>query len=220
MNKYYFIFLILIIPLLSISQNIKGGLIAGFNLTQVDGDQIYGFHKIGLNVGATAIVPVGKKFCATIETIYTQKGSYQSPNDTLTSPPYKLILNYVEAPVFFSYIEKDVIKIGAGFSWGRLVDFQEWEHLKRVNWTTPYGPYSPNDYNVLLDLQFKIHSGLWFDARYFYSMTKIRTRTFENIMGQTWTRKQYNNDIAFRLIYVFKEKPSPKKKDKDVKKIK
>jgi hypothetical protein len=202
------------------SQSIKGGLIAGFNLTQIDGDQLYGYHKIGLNLGATAIVPVGKKFSATIETIYTQKGSYQSPKDTLSSPPYKLILNYLEAPVFFSYTDKDVIKAGAGFSWGRLVQFQEWEHLKRVNWTTSYGPYNPNDYDVLIDLQFKIHNGFWLDCRYFYSITKIRTRTFTDVSGNVWTRKQYNNDIALRLIYVFKEKPSPKKSDKDAKKIK
>jgi hypothetical protein len=210
----------LVIPVFSISQNIKGGLITGFNLTQIDGDQLYGYHKIGLNLGATAIVPVGKKFSATIETIYTQKGSYQSPKDTLTSPPYKLILNYVEAPVFFSYTDKDVVKIGAGFSYGRLVGFQEWEHLKRVPWTTPDGPYSPNDYDVLVDLQFKIHNGLWFDTRFFYSMVKIRTRIFTDINGNTWIRKQYNNDLAFRLIYVFKEKPSPKKKDRNVNKIK
>lgn len=220
MNKYFFIFLILVIPVFSISQSIKGGLIAGFNLTQVDGDQLYGFHKIGLNVGATAIVPVGKKFSATLETIYNQKGSFQSKNDTLTSPPYKLVLNYVEVPVLFSYTDKDIIKAGGGISWGRLVKFQEWEHLKRVNWTTPDVPYNHSDVDVIADVQFKLFTGFWFDFRYFYSVAKIRTRTFQDITGRVWTRKQYNNDLAFRLIYIFKDKPSVKKKNKDVDQIK
>ena len=33
----------------------------GVNLTQVDGDQFYGFHKYGLNFGPMVIVPFGKK---------------------------------------------------------------------------------------------------------------------------------------------------------------
>jgi len=204
----------------SFAQRIKGGLIAGFNLTQVDGDQLYGFHKIGLNVGATAIVPVGKKFSATLETIYTQKGSFQSKNDTLTSPPYKLVLNYVEVPVLFSYTDKEVVKAGGGFSWGRLVGFEEWEHLKRVNWTTPDGPYKHSDVDAIADIQFKLFTGFWFDCRYSYSIAKIRTRTFHDIIGNVWTRKQYNNDFTFRLIYIFKDSPSTKKKTKDVDKIK
>ena len=43
------------------AQVIKGALIAGFNMTQVDGDEVYGFKKIGFNVGAAAIIPVKKK---------------------------------------------------------------------------------------------------------------------------------------------------------------
>jgi hypothetical protein len=221
MNKYCFIFLLLIIPLFSISQNIKGGLIAGFNMTQVDGDEIIGFHKYGLNAGATSIVPLGKNFSASIEALYTQKGSNQKANTTDSiNGQYKLILNYVEVPVLFSYTDKDIIKAGAGFSWGRLVQFKEWANSNRVNWTTPDGPYNSSDIDMLIDLQLKLFAGFYFDFRKAYSMAKIRTRVFHNLLGQEWTRKQFNNDLSFRLIYIFKDKPSPKKTSKDVDKIK
>ncbi len=204
------------LPFVNIAQNIKGGLIAGFNTTQVDGDEVYGYHKYGLNVGPLAIIPFGKKFSASIETIYNQKGSYQRPRfaDSL-SGEYKLILNYLEVPILFNYTDKDVIKFGAGFSWGRLVQFKEWQHGNRINWSTPYGPYKNSDVDVLLDVQFKLFTGIHFDLRYAYSVAKIRTREFEiNALGQKWTRKQFNNVVTFRLVYVFKDAPSPKAKKK------
>ncbi len=44
------IFLVTLSQKLS-AQIIKGEAIAGFNLSQVDGDMFYGFKKFGLNVG-------------------------------------------------------------------------------------------------------------------------------------------------------------------------
>ena len=127
MKRYSFYILLILLPGLSIGQSIKGGLAAGLNATQVDGDEVYGYHKFGLNAGAFAIIPFRKNFSFTLETAYTQKGSYQRPQfaDSLTGE-YRLILNYVEVPLLFHYIEKDIIKIGTGFSWGKLVEFKEW----------------------------------------------------------------------------------------------
>jgi len=196
------------LPLFIFAQNIKGGIALGLNASQVDGDEVYGYHKYGLNIGPFAIIPVYKNlFSISLETLYNQKGSYQRPqyNDSL-SGEYKLILNYVDVPVLFRYTDKDVFTFGTGFSWGKLVDFKEWEHGRRVNWNTPNGPYKTSDVNVLIDVQFKLFTGLSFDFRYAYSVAKLRTRTF--LTGQI--RKQYNNIISFRLVYVFKDKAMPK----------
>jgi hypothetical protein len=61
---------------------------------------------------------------------------------------------------------------------------------------------------VLADLRFRLWEGLKLNLRYQYSMVKIRTRDFENLQGDTWTRDQFNNVITIRLIYVFNEKKS------------
>jgi hypothetical protein len=75
-------FLIVIFVIFSVhgnlsAQRIKGAVIAGMNLSQVDGDEVYGYNKVGLNAGASAILPVGKWFSFSIETVYSQKGSKQ-----------------------------------------------------------------------------------------------------------------------------------------------
>jgi hypothetical protein len=194
------------------SQRIQGAVIAGMNLSQVDGDEVYGFKKFGANVGLAAIVPVGKSFQFSIETLFNQKGANQKTqyaSDTLFSGAYKLNLNYLEVPLLFMYNDKDIITAGAGFSYGRLVSVSEYEHGKKVETTTlTSGTYSRNDYNILADIRFRVYKRFRLNLRYAYSLAKIRTRDFYTTNGDfDVTRKQYNNVISLRLIYRFNENP-------------
>lgn len=201
------------------AQIIKGEAIAGINLTQVDGDEVYGFHKFGANLGAGVMIPFGKKgkWDVSIETLFSQKGSYQSPqyNDSLNNGEvytgeYNLRLNYVEVPALVMFTDKELISFGAGLSWGRLVGVKEYEHGKRVDSTTVSGgPYSKNDFSILGDIRIRLWQALKLNLRYQYSLAKIRTRDYKNeVTGDEWTRNQYNNVITFRLIWVFNEKRS------------
>lgn len=224
-NKRFSILLLFLVLVVSYgySQRIKGALIAGINISQVDGDEIYGFNKVGLNIGAAAILPLGNNFSFTLETLYSQKGSYQSKQyeETVTDTAgnvlytlngqYNLKLNYLEVPFLFHYTDRDIISAGIGFSYGRLVSVKEYEHDTLNQFTTLNGgPYDRNDYSVLVDLYFRIHKKIprfKLNIRYSYSMSKIRTRDFYNTLGEyTGSRDQYNNVIALRLIYVFNEK--------------
>jgi hypothetical protein len=60
-------------------QIIKGTVIAGGNLTQVEGDETKGWRQFGFNGGLGAIIPFGKdqKWGFNIEALFSQKGSYQ-----------------------------------------------------------------------------------------------------------------------------------------------
>jgi len=216
MRRIILFFTLCFITTFIFAQNIKGGLTLGFNASQVDGDEVFGYHKYGFNTGAFATIPVGHNFSVSIETLFNQKGAYQRPwiTDSL-SGQYKLILDYLDVPVLLQYTDKDIIKFGAGFSWGRLVTFKEWEHGNRINWINSNGPYKSSDFDIVVDVQFKLFRGFYYDFRYAYSLGKIRTRTFTNVTG-TWTRKQYNNLITMRLVYVFKDSKTVRvKKDKD-----
>ena len=215
-NKNIIILTIICLLLINNSQAqcIKGAIIGGVNATQVDGDEIYGFHKWGFNVGASAIFPFGKSkhWSLGIETILSQKGSYQyntnSP-DTLLLPYYNLRLNYVEVPVLLMYEDKQTITFGAGFAWGRLVSVTEIEHGIQVPTTTLFKPYNRNDFSVLLDLRFRLVEGLKFNFRYQYSMTSIRHRIYDiydsSGVLHKWERDQYNSMLTVRLIYIFNE---------------
>ena len=202
------------------AQIIKGEAIVGMNLTQVDGDEVFGFKKLGANLGAGVMIPFGKRgrWDVSFETLYTQKGSKQRAqysdslnNGTVITGEYKLNLNYVEIPVMVMYTDKEFISAGAGLSWARLVGVKEYEHGNLVETTTLNNDvYNKNDFSILADFRVRIYKSLKFNLRYQYSLFKIRTREFEDLAGNTWTRDQYNNVITFRLIWVFNEAQSRK----------
>jgi len=194
-------------------RQIKGLVIAGFNLSQVDGDEVAGYNKGGWNVGVGAMLPLGKGFAVNVETLYNQKGAYRKWDPTYDStglPYYHLKLDYLEVPVLFSFEDRHIWTVGAGFSWGQRIRYREIEHGQVMD--SAY-KYSKNDFNVLFDLQLRVWKHLKFDVRYAYSLAKIRTRNYTHPRtGFEETRDQYTNMISFRAVYVLNEKYTPPNK--------
>ncbi len=209
--------LVLLLPAgLVKAQAIKGVLIGGFNATQVDGDEVFGYKKYGWNAGASAIIPLSKKWMIGLENIYNQKGSYQRPlyDDSARNGAYRLLLDYVEVPVLLMFEDKETMIFGAGLSWGRLMNVKEYEHGTLVPTTTLKGPYNRNDWNFMMDVRFRLYKQLKFNFRYAYSLAKIRQRHFSNFYQGSWERKQFNNVLTFRILYYFNEKVPVSKKKK------
>lgn len=226
-RRFIFLFIILFSLIFSdqlFSQHILGAISAGFNLSQVDGDEVYGYNKVGLNIGPSAIIPFGKnkRWSVTLELLFSQLGSRQknvnTTKDTLIKGPYlyydgyRLSLNYVQIPVLLHFTDKRFIALGAGFLYGQLVGVSEYESVDdkqgfvRIDSTTLRGPYSRLDLEAIVDVRVRVYRGLWFDGRYSYTMFPIRTRTFQNqYFSSLFERKQYNNVLTFRLVYIFND---------------
>jgi len=200
------------------AQKFLGAVMGGMNISQVDGDEVFGYHRVGAHLGAAAILPI-KNWDITLETVFNQKGAYEGiqyvDSARQLNGKYDLRLNYIEVPLMAHYTDKKMISAGLGFSWGRLVSSREIEH---DGWQAPYSdsvPFNKNDFNILVDLQLRVYKKLKFNIRYAYSLVPIRERTFTNpyeIEQEPWTRQQYNNLFTFRLVYVFNEVPPPRKK--------
>jgi hypothetical protein len=210
------------------AQVIKGALIGGINLTQVDGDEIYGFKRVGANVGAAAIIPFTDRWSITLETLYSMEGSNQKGvdgrwiqdsaaikinpyNDSswfYINGAYNLHLDYVRVPIIVHYNDRK-LSLGAGFQYGRLVRVKEQEH--DIYNTTPKAEeaYRKDDISILGDAKYRIYGGLFINFRYSYTLFRsIRSRTFYSINnpGVTLNRKQYHNTITLRLIWVINDK--------------
>ena len=204
------------------SQHIYGAFSAGINLTQVDGDEVYGFHKVGLNIGPSVIIPFGKNknWSVTLELLYSQLGARQKSEYGADSTVkdssrmglydgYKLNLNYIQVPVLIHFTDKKVISGGVGFLYGQRVGYKELEEYNDLQgWIPSTYPVAFNNYDleVIADLRIRLWNRLWINGRYSYSMIPIRERTYQNIVYHTtWTRKQYNNVITIRLTYIINE---------------
>ena len=201
------------------AQIVKGEGFIGFNLSQVDGDQVYGFRNIGLHGGIGALVPVYQKnnfnIDVSLEVVINQRGAHQRAtySDTINGQTYNgaydLDLTYLEVPVMVYFTDKQITSFGIGASYGRLVGLKEFEHGRKTNVNLEYtgaDRYNLGDFSILADLKFRIHERIKLGIRYQYSLAKIRTRDFYLINGEyDCTRDQYNNVITARLIYVFNE---------------
>jgi len=133
------------------AQRFIGGIAAGMNFTQVDGDEVFGYYKTGFNGGPFVKLMLDKKqrFSITMELLYTQKGALHNRNtfveyiakgDTVFIDPlypdyekkvfYNLRTDYLEIPLLIHYEDpRAKISIGVGFSWARLVVIKEIERL-------------------------------------------------------------------------------------------
>lgn len=184
----------------------------GSNLSQVDGDQVYGYKKIGLNTGVSAMIPLGRRFYIVPEILYSEKGSYQKPEyiDEDSTGEYRLRLNYAEVPILLQYADKNGFIFGAGISYGRLVHVKEKEYnriSREIEWNNVSlndGTYKKSDYDILADLRLRIFKGFYFNLRYSYSITKIRTRYFPKPWNKT--RDQFNNLLSFRVVWIINDR--------------
>ena len=95
---------ILGIATLTNAQNFQSGLITGISTSQVSGDDLGGFNKIGLQLGGFVNHPLGKNSKGQFELYYIDKGS----NDPKSL--FQIDLSYVESSYSFLYKYQ-------GFSW-------------------------------------------------------------------------------------------------------
>ena len=248
-------------PALLHAQIIKGELFLGGNGCQVDGDECYGFKKIGVHAGAGALVPLTNWMDVGLEVLFNQKGAYKRDSITYNSTyphAYNLKLNYVEVPLMLYITDKDMASVGLGVSFGRLVGINElvdgapsnyegqgigvgdgclhwrmddeklpdiskiddinelysivYQNCPGVTYASEAvansNTYRPNDWSLCADLRFRIWESLHLEARYQYSLRPIRYRMYyedKNLIMPNQIRKQYNNTITVRLVYIFNE---------------
>lgn len=244
MNRGYFYLLLLFFISLGFSsqaQVVKGAVFGGLNLTQVEGDEVYGFKRAGAHVGAAAILPFTERWSLTLETLYSMEGASQRATkgdqwiDAMTDPvtgkkvnpyndldtfmingAYNLHLNYVRIPLIVHYTDR-AFALGAGFQYGRLVGVKEVEQRIYDMTSVADTAYNKNDFNVLVDARVRLYKGLFFNIRWSYSLAKIRERTFYNIYNtETFDRKQYNHALTFRLMWIINDgKKSLKSQSKE-----
>lgn len=117
-------------PTLLHAQIVKGEVILGGNITQVDGDECYRFRKFGAHAGAGALIPITNWMDVGLEVLFSQKGAYKRDSINqhlgLYTGKYKLNLNYAEIPVMIYFTDKDRYSLGVGVCYGRVVGLQEY----------------------------------------------------------------------------------------------
>ncbi len=182
-----------------------GGLVAGTNFTQVDGDSYKGFRNVGLNAGAVLYTRFNQNVAASIEILFSQKGA-KSNGPQLSNGGATLItkqviaLNYAEVPVMLNYFTQNKSNFGAGLSYSRLINSkQSITTNNSVKYNEDLYPFKKSDLNLLIGGNLHLYQGLYFGVRFQYSLISIRDHD-DPEFGRD---QQFNHLFAFRLMYLF-----------------
>jgi hypothetical protein len=198
MNKI-FTFLFLTISSFCFSQNFNAGTIIGINTSQVSFDNLSGFNKIGMRIGAFVNKQFGE-FDGQLELLYINKGSRQGINSETYSEGYRLHLNYIEIPLS---VKKDLYK-NIDFEIGGSISYLlNW--LEKYDGIENYGfDMNKLEYSIHIGIEYPIQNNLYLNTRLSNSILPIRSHSSDQIYK--WYHGQYNTSISFVLYYYFIKK--------------
>ena len=193
--------LFLLLAQVVVAQRFDAGLLAGFNASQVEGDNFKGYHKPGVLAGIFVQTDIGQAIFAGMEIKYSQKGSRKRiPPRQPEIEKYIMRLGYVELPFFVGFRTNNRGAIVAGASAGYLVHSGEYDN---------YGLFPPQDqheFNKLdlqpfLGFQFDVLDEIKLDLRFALSVLPIRGHPGEDATTSYWLNNQFNNVISLAFYY-------------------
>lgn len=197
MKKEFLLFFLLTITSVSIAQNrFVPGVKLGLSASQVSGDNLAGFNKVGLIGGLTLTTKFNNKWSTQLEMIYLQKGSKAiNKPSTVNYQYYLLQLNYIEVPILLQYHQKKfTFEAGPGF--GYLVREKEYNAFEEI---TGIRPFNKSEIAINLGVNYLLFNKFDIGWRYSNSISSIRS----HVSGaRVWYNLgQQNTVMAFTLTY-------------------
>lgn len=192
-----FIFLVNIV----VAQRFEGGLMAGYNATQVEGDTYKGYSKPGILAGVYVQTDLAPAVFAGMEIKYSQKGSRNKINPKDNDPEkYIMRLSYIDMPVFFGFRTNDHGAVICGVSAGYLLSGKEFDEYGQFPAEDRH-TFNNFDLQPFLGFQFDMLDRLKLDLRFAYSVLPIRGQPGENATTYYWLNNQFNNVISLAAYY-------------------
>ena len=158
----------------------KAGIIAGVTASQIDGDNSAGYNKLGLQTGLRAIARLKVRTEASVEFLFSQRGSQSELIKDEFNYFFSLTTNYLEVPVQWHYkdwlVEGDGdepdyyrVSFNGGLSYARLLGTKVNDDLSAIRVIAP-DYLKKNDVSFMLGANFFANRHLCFTVRYVRSI--------------------------------------------------
>lgn len=202
------ILLLLVVPAKLGAQRFSGGLTGGFNASQIDGDALAGFDKVGISAGIRATMDFESRLKLNVEFLYNEKGSRPDLFNPQYDPDIEVALKYAEMPVYLSIgdwwqEEGEYYKMSAhaGLSYGRLIDAKTFDYFnsseESFDLLVPY--FNQDDLSWLLGISFRMSPHWGITSRYTRGITPLLSPKKHDLA----TRRLLSYFLSFRLDYYF-----------------
>ncbi len=198
-NLFLLMFLFIMVNSLTFAQRFEGGVIGGFNASQVDGDNYSGYHKPGIAFGGYVQTNLSRTVYAGMELKFMQKGS-RNIDSLATNGQIKYImrLNYVDLPVYLGIHTSERISLLIGMSPGYLINGREYNDYGKLTQQDQH-PFNSLDLQAFLGFRFQFTKRLFVDLRGAYSLLPIREHP-GNVLWY-WKSNQFNNILGTTVLY-------------------
>lgn len=184
----------------SYGQDFKSGFVAGISATQVDGDNISGYNKLGPHVGIFVERGTKSRFSFRGEFLFTIKGAKNYIDIETITNPLKTAFYYIEVPLFLSYkIEK--FQVEAGPSFGVLLYAYNSDNTGRYATTARYNRM---EWAAHLGLTYQLKESLILYSRYSYSLDCVDGGNCGKLFMSPKLRPGYfHNVVSFGIRKYF-----------------
>jgi hypothetical protein len=190
------------------AQRFSAGLVAGLNASQIDGDLLAGFDRLGLTGGIKATMGLSKRIDLNLEFLYSERGSQPDLFNPQYDPDIEIALRYAELPVYISigdwWQEEDEyykVTAYAGVSYARLMSARTFDYYnsaeEKVDLLVPY--FNENDISWLLGATIRTSPRWGFAFRYTRGITPLLSPEKHNLN----TNRLSSYFLTFRIEYYF-----------------
>lgn len=179
----------------------EAGVVAGLNISQVDGDKLRGFYKFGLQAGIKADAVLSDRWKVGIELLFSQQGARKSDFDVPSSEldVENIQFNMVEAPVLVHFRDWK-LQVTAGGSYGNIINYSVTEITGEDG--TETHAITQDIFSVILGGSFyftenwvlDIRWSRWLNSPYSDELAEANEQTLVPWIGRT---------ITIRGCYVF-----------------
>ncbi len=203
--------LLLVVMLLQVpagAQRFAAGLVGGFNASQIDGDDLAGFDKVGLTGGIKAIMDLKSAWDFNIEFLYSERGSRPDIFNPDYDPDIEITLKYAEIPVYISLgdwwqKEGEYYKVSAhaGLSYARLISARtvDYYHPSEESYDKLVPLFNDNDLSWMLGVSYRMSKSFGITGRYTRGITPLLSPEKHNLA----IRRLLTYYMTFRLEYYF-----------------
>ncbi len=185
------------------TQEFAGGVTIGLSASQVSGDNLAGYNKAGLLIGAFANRKITKLLTVQMEINYIQKGSNNPNINDLQNSNYNtpdISLSYVEVPIIFNFQQNENLQLESGIYIANLIDGFYNDYIGKLN---NYGnnPFTKNDSGVLIGLNYLLFNKLSLNTRISQSILPIGSEDDSRSVYNSSKKGKYNSVLSFAIQY-------------------
>ena len=213
MNKCFCVFNLLLVTWIISTSTIQaqskflGGVLVGGNVSQITGDEAFGYNKFGFIAGVRGGYRLKPNLSLEVELLFSQKGSKVSPrykgNDSTTNADnWRIALDYFEIPVIISFhdwmAEKGFYRLR--FYGGLSIAYLFQSEITNEKYAFIQPSLSKSDLSFLLGATYFMTKNLGITGRYTRAINKLWKNPTTSIEYSNYMRGYH---FSLAAVYMF-----------------